>query len=293
MWRKTTEIPLYGRAFWMQGTSVAGAGFLIGNGGIDIWTKPWVPGFRTRCWNEPLIYRCFSPEVAKAIARIRPLDEAGDTLFWKVSRKGLFTVKNVYWFSQQLRFTVEKECWKASFLPRMCNAVFAIVEWNLSFTCSAIAFSLEACVWKCGNDYVFRGEPPDVHDTLRHILLDPMDVAIMAQSFRVVNSVLEVELEAVHLCLEVALEEKLVDVLVESDSTIVVNALNSKELPYAWGSYPIFIKCISLIRCFNFISFKFIPRSENSDADKLAYLARVNSISLKTVGREAGPLVTA
>uniref|UniRef100_A0A803QDU6 Reverse transcriptase domain-containing protein n=1 Tax=Cannabis sativa TaxID=3483 RepID=A0A803QDU6_CANSA len=246
MWRKTTEIPLYGRAFWMQGTSVAGAGFLIGNGGIDIWTKPWVPGLSleevkqsfthkithsftyvadlflpgTRRWNEPLIYRCFSPEVAKAIVPIRPLDEAGDTLFWKVSRKGLFTVKNVYWFSQQLR-------------------------------------------------------------------LDPMDVAIMAQSFRVVNSVLETELEAVHLCLEVALEEKLVDVLVESDSMIVVNALNSKELPYAWGSYPIFIKCITLIRCFNFISFKFIPRSENSDADMVAFALLVIDDDVPCTYREA------
>ncbi|XP_030502458.2 uncharacterized protein LOC115717615 [Cannabis sativa] len=114
------------------------AGILIGTGEIDIWTKPWVPGFSpmevqnsfsynathaftsvsdlfvpgTLLCNETLITQCFTQEVGEAIMRIKPLNRSKDILFWKGSNKGKFSVKSAYWSAQHHRFKEAKEVWK-------------------------------------------------------------------------------------------------------------------------------------------------------------------------------------
>ncbi|KAF4394960.1 hypothetical protein F8388_017688 [Cannabis sativa] len=102
--------------------------------------------------------------------------------------------------------------------------------------------------------------------------------AISCQAVCYVHSVLEAELEAIHLALVVAIGERYSSVVIVSDSAIVVEALNIKELPLAWGSYLIFRKCVSLLKYFSYVLFKFTPCEENSVADRLAYLARVNNL---------------
>ncbi|KAF4382905.1 hypothetical protein F8388_018137 [Cannabis sativa] len=77
--------------------------------------------------------------------------------------------------------------------------------------------------------------------------------AISCQAVCYVHSVLEAELEAIHLALVVAIEERYSSVVIVSDSAIVVEALNIKELPLAWGSYLIFRKCVSLLKYFPYL----------------------------------------
>uniref|UniRef100_A0A803PLT1 RNase H type-1 domain-containing protein n=1 Tax=Cannabis sativa TaxID=3483 RepID=A0A803PLT1_CANSA len=114
---------------------------------------------------------------------------------------------------------------------------------------------------------------------------------ITCQAVCSVNSVLEAELEAIHLAMVVAIEERVSSVQIISDSAIVVQALKVQELPLAWGSYPIFRQCVSLFQSFSCITFNFTPRVENFVVDRLAYLARVNNVCKKLVVREAVPLV--
>uniref|UniRef100_A0A803QRJ4 Uncharacterized protein n=1 Tax=Cannabis sativa TaxID=3483 RepID=A0A803QRJ4_CANSA len=97
-----------------------GAGFLIGNGDIEMWDRPWIPrksieeiklSFKynrrhafwkvsdlfldgTKAWNEDIIRACFEEEVARSILQIRPLIETNDVLFWKSSNSGKFSVKS-------------------------------------------------------------------------------------------------------------------------------------------------------------------------------------------------------
>ncbi|KAF4385080.1 hypothetical protein G4B88_029122 [Cannabis sativa] len=77
--------------------------------------------------------------------------------------------------------------------------------------------------------------------------------AISCQAVCYVHSVLEAELEAIHLALVVAIGERYSSVVIVSDSAIVVEALNIKELPLAWGSYLIFRKCVSLLKYFSYL----------------------------------------
>uniref|UniRef100_A0A803PBX2 CCHC-type domain-containing protein n=1 Tax=Cannabis sativa TaxID=3483 RepID=A0A803PBX2_CANSA len=121
----------------------------------------------------------------------------------------------------------------------------------------------------------------------------PWEVALLAQAFRTVLSVLEAEFEAILLCLELCAELRLEVVSILSDSWTAVKALQAKSLPYAWGSYPSFAKCLSLLNCFNQWSVVYIPRSENSFTDQLAHHARVNRVCVSSVFREAAPLVAA
>ncbi|XP_060957672.1 uncharacterized protein LOC133029200 [Cannabis sativa] len=121
----------------------------------------------------------------------------------------------------------------------------------------------------------------------------PREVAISAQAFRTVLSVLEAEFEAILLCLELCADLGLEEVCIHSDSSTAVKALQAQSLPYAWGSYPSFAKCLSMLNSYNQWSVVYISRSENSVADQLAHLARVNRVCVSSVFREAAPLVAA
>uniref|UniRef100_A0A803PT85 Reverse transcriptase domain-containing protein n=1 Tax=Cannabis sativa TaxID=3483 RepID=A0A803PT85_CANSA len=224
---------------------VPGAGILIGKGDIDLWTKPWVPGFsleevrgsftyaithkfssvsdlflpRSQTWDVNLIRACFSHDVAEAIIRIKPLEGDEDRVFWKSSNKGLFSVKNAYWLSQ-------------------CHRLWFQCPWGL-LTGNQQFDSFESLFLWLNN----LGDPI----MLRYAAYETK--AISCQAVCYVHSVLEAELEAIHLALVVAIEERYSSV--------------------------------------------FTPCEENSVADRLAYLARVNNVCKKSVGRETVPLVTA
>ncbi|KAF4348766.1 hypothetical protein F8388_021949 [Cannabis sativa] len=105
---------------------IKNAGFLVGDGKIDIWTKPWVPRYSPE--------ECFTPEVAEAIVRIRPLFGSGDTLFWQGSSKGTFSVKSAYWCAQNHRFQTEKQVWK-DLWKRKIHARQKILLWRILSGC--------------------------------------------------------------------------------------------------------------------------------------------------------------
>ncbi|KAF4354870.1 hypothetical protein G4B88_030936 [Cannabis sativa] len=96
-------------------------------------------------------------------------------------------------------------------------------------------------------------------------LLRFLEACFMVDASVVDRSAGLAELATIHLALVVALEEQYSLVVIVSDSATDVEALNIKEMPLAWGFYPIFCKW-------------------------LAYLARVNNVCEKSVGREAVPL---
>ncbi|KAF4401515.1 hypothetical protein G4B88_001709 [Cannabis sativa] len=106
-----------------------------------------------------------------------------------------------------------------------------------------------------------------------------------------VSSVLEAELVAIYTALERAWEEKCVSILIEPDLKAIVEALKLGELPLAWGSYPIFKKCLAFSVNFSLVSFKFLPRVENSFVHFLAFQVRVNLLSRLSVVREVAPFV--
>ncbi|KAF4376441.1 hypothetical protein F8388_012064 [Cannabis sativa] len=99
------------------------------------------------------------------------------------------------------------------------------------------------------------------------------------QSSCLAYSVLEAELEAILSALEYAWNDRIQSLVIQSDSKIAVDALNLREMPMAWGSYPVFSKCLSLIPKFSSVVFTFIPRSMNNVADCLASQARANLLS--------------
>uniref|UniRef100_A0A803PIL3 RNase H type-1 domain-containing protein n=1 Tax=Cannabis sativa TaxID=3483 RepID=A0A803PIL3_CANSA len=80
-------------------------------------------------------------------------------------------------------------------------------------------------------------------------------------------------------------------VLVESDSLIGVKALETKALPFAWGSYPAFFECCNLVSLFDVCVVSFIPRVDNSVADTLARYSRVSSVNSRCLLREIAPFV--
>ncbi|KAF4367775.1 hypothetical protein G4B88_011076 [Cannabis sativa] len=101
-------------------------------------------------------------------------------------------------------------------------------------------------------------------------------VSESCQSSCLAFNVLEAELEAILSALEYAWNDRMQSIVIQSDSKIVVDALNLKEMPMAWGSYPVFSKCLSFIPKFSSVTFIFIPRSVNTVADGLASQARAH-----------------
>uniref|UniRef100_A0A803PR23 Reverse transcriptase domain-containing protein n=1 Tax=Cannabis sativa TaxID=3483 RepID=A0A803PR23_CANSA len=118
------------------------------------------------------------------------------------------------------------------------------------------------------------------------------EVVVLLQHLTV-ESVLEAEFHAIWSVLSWAKEKNIDHVLIESDSQIAVKAIGSRQLPYAWGSFPLFHACCSLISGFKGCVVSFIPRAENSLADKLACFARMSSASVCGLLREVAPFVAA
>ncbi|KAM6551342.1 hypothetical protein CsatB_001150 [Cannabis sativa] len=106
-----------------------------------------------------------------------------------------------------------------------------------------------------------------------------------------VDSVLEAEFLAIVEALKWAVEQKANTVQVESDSLIAVKALETKALPFAWGSYPAFVECCNLVKLFDVCVVSFIPRDDNSVADSLARYSRVSSVNSRCWLREIAPFV--
>uniref|UniRef100_A0A803QKZ2 Reverse transcriptase domain-containing protein n=1 Tax=Cannabis sativa TaxID=3483 RepID=A0A803QKZ2_CANSA len=134
-----------------------GAGVIIADGDIDIWTKPWIPwksiqdireGFHynrihafnkvsnlfidgTRTWNVPLIQSCFDRDITEAIINIKPIQDGSDLLFWKPAKEGKFSVKSAHWLYQHQRFNnsnrVWKELWKKKIHPRLTMMIWKIL----------------------------------------------------------------------------------------------------------------------------------------------------------------------
>uniref|UniRef100_A0A803NM16 RNase H type-1 domain-containing protein n=1 Tax=Cannabis sativa TaxID=3483 RepID=A0A803NM16_CANSA len=98
------------------------------------------------------------------------------------------------------------------------------------------------------------------------------------QSSCLAHNVLEAELVAILSALEYAWNARIQSIVIQSDSKIVVDALNLRELPMAWGTYPVFSKCLAFIPKFISVVFTFIPRYLNSLADFLASQARANHL---------------
>lgn len=102
------------------------------------------------------------------------------------------------------------------------------------------------------------------------------------QSFCTVSSVLEAELLAILTALEHAWKENFHSIIIHSDSKIAVEALRLGELPLAWGSYPVFKKCLKFSAMLS-VACVFVNRELNSLADQLAHQARVDHFSLSSV----------
>ncbi|XP_060968504.1 uncharacterized protein LOC133036050 [Cannabis sativa] len=113
------------------------------------------------------------------------------------------------------------------------------------------------------------------------------------QDYCQVISVLHAELEAILLALKAASVKKFSKIQILSDNATAIQALKVRELPFAWGSFPVFRQCVEMFKFFSCISFKSVSRADNSVADRLAYLARVNNVRSLLFVREAVPLVTA
>uniref|UniRef100_A0A803Q247 Reverse transcriptase n=1 Tax=Cannabis sativa TaxID=3483 RepID=A0A803Q247_CANSA len=234
----------------------------------------------SRVWDENLIRQCFTSEVANAILRIRPLSDEGDRVFWKASNKGNFSVKNAYWLSQNNRFHPERESWRSlwklkihprqklliwkilsNYLPLKSNLGFmqnldkdcylSIVKWNRNFTYLVpvvlqepdpdSAFKRITLRWQEFSRLVgLESDPEPEHLSATQVLL----------AFQTVLSVLEAEFEAILLCLELCADLGLEEVRIHSDSSTAAKALQAQSLPYAWGSYPSFAKCLSWLNSF-------------------------------------------
>uniref|UniRef100_A0A803QAN7 Reverse transcriptase domain-containing protein n=1 Tax=Cannabis sativa TaxID=3483 RepID=A0A803QAN7_CANSA len=419
-----------------------GAGVLIGDGRSDMWERPWVPGVSmeevrssftysrrhafvkvsdlfvegNREWNADLINECFEENVAQAILSIRPLISSNDSLFWKASKSGKFSVKSSYWVSQQDRFKdpnkVWEKLWRSPIHPRLklllwkiwsdvlptksrigrleegcvlcnnadetvlhlfgaCSAIKAVLfhsswgiriddlHWN-----SIMDFGLwwtyvndeslqlfVACtcasIWKWRNNVIFQNRPFSIADLISDVqasvremtvfdLADPGDVPILnaqdlsdlscdsdlipfhtdasisgeeaglaavqraaddgvlawvATDFTKVSGILEGELLAILLTLQLARQLNVQRIKVHSDSKVAVMALNLGCLPLAWGTYPVFESCRCLCKCFDKVVFCFCPRAENSVADALAGWARGSKSSSQGVLRDIAPSV--
>ncbi|KAF4358805.1 hypothetical protein F8388_001862 [Cannabis sativa] len=61
-----------------------------------------------------------------------------------------------------------------------------------------------------------------------------------------VISVLHAELEAILLALKAASVKKFSKIQILSDNAIAIQALKVRELPHAWGSFPVFRQCVEI-----------------------------------------------
>uniref|UniRef100_A0A803PXJ0 RNase H type-1 domain-containing protein n=1 Tax=Cannabis sativa TaxID=3483 RepID=A0A803PXJ0_CANSA len=89
----------------------------------------------------------------------------------------------------------------------------------------------------------------------------------VATEFHTVSGILEGELLAILLTLEVARQRGVRKIKILSDSKVAIMALNNGCLPYAWGTYPVFESCRCVCKCFDLVVFAHCPRSLNKVVD--------------------------
>uniref|UniRef100_A0A803PRV9 Reverse transcriptase domain-containing protein n=1 Tax=Cannabis sativa TaxID=3483 RepID=A0A803PRV9_CANSA len=117
------------------------------------------------------------------------------------------------------------------------------------------------------------------------------EMAWVATDFKKVAGILEGELLAILLALQVARQRNILKIKVLSDSKVAVMALNLGCLPLAWGTYLVFESCLCMCKCFDQVVFCFCPRSENRVADALAGWARGSKSGSHGVLRDIAPSV--
>uniref|UniRef100_A0A803NTS6 RNase H type-1 domain-containing protein n=1 Tax=Cannabis sativa TaxID=3483 RepID=A0A803NTS6_CANSA len=76
--------------------------------------------------------------------------------------------------------------------------------------------------------------------------------AVMAVNFISVCCVLEGELRAINLALQVA-KSKGISKLIESDSIVAVKGFSFGSLLFGWDSFPLFLDCINRFKEFEFV----------------------------------------
>uniref|UniRef100_A0A803QHA7 RNase H type-1 domain-containing protein n=1 Tax=Cannabis sativa TaxID=3483 RepID=A0A803QHA7_CANSA len=117
------------------------------------------------------------------------------------------------------------------------------------------------------------------------------EAAMVILQYIKVNNALEAELLAILNARQWAKGNKVNTVLVEFYSSIVVKALSSGVLPFAWSTFPVFHECRALIPLFSNCVVLFIPRADNSLANRLSYYARVSRVCLRCMLREVASFV--
>ncbi|KAF4367772.1 hypothetical protein G4B88_011073 [Cannabis sativa] len=76
--------------------------------------------------------------------------------------------------------------------------------------------------------------------------------SFFGQDYCHVISVLHAELEAILLALKAASVKKFSKIQILSDNAIAIQALKVRELPHAWGSFPVFRQCVEMFKLFSF-----------------------------------------
>uniref|UniRef100_A0A803PB82 Reverse transcriptase domain-containing protein n=1 Tax=Cannabis sativa TaxID=3483 RepID=A0A803PB82_CANSA len=119
---------------------------------------------------------------------------------------------------------------------------------------------------------------------------DDWNDTLIALDFGMVHSVIEGELSAISLALSTAASKGFHKVAIESDCAVAIQGLQSGCFPVGWGSYPVFMECMSKCREFDSVIFSCIKRSSNHYADFLARRARIGKIHVVGSVREVAPL---
>uniref|UniRef100_A0A803NWY3 RNase H type-1 domain-containing protein n=1 Tax=Cannabis sativa TaxID=3483 RepID=A0A803NWY3_CANSA len=117
--------------------------------------------------------------------------------------------------------------------------------------------------------------------------------SLVASRFHTVSGVLEGELLAILLALQMACKLGAKKIKVQSDSKVAIMALKNGCLPYAWGTYPVFESCRCICKCFDLVVFAHCPRSENRVADAVAGWARCAMACSEGMLKDLAPAVAA
>ena len=78
------------------------------------------------------------------------------------------------------------------------------------------------------------------------------------------------EYQGVIHALELAKQKKIKHLIVYSDSQLVINQLNGESQIKSRNLKPLFLKCREILKKISSYEFIYIPREENTGADKLA-----------------------
>uniref|UniRef100_A0A803NKP6 Reverse transcriptase domain-containing protein n=1 Tax=Cannabis sativa TaxID=3483 RepID=A0A803NKP6_CANSA len=95
---------------------VAGAGFVVANGEIDLWTKPWIPWKSIQQLKDG--FHC---------NRIHAFNK-------KPTKSGNFSVKSAYWLYQEKRFSAPTPIWKKQWKQKM-HPRLSLFMWKILADC--------------------------------------------------------------------------------------------------------------------------------------------------------------